>query len=224
MKSLLGAVFAVAVFSTTTFAANTPADSQPGNANASVSETATRVTVRGSEVREFDLAKLQARARVAYVSSGPRTLSGRMIDNDLQTVFRFSESDKSPTVIVELAQSAKLHRVSTVFKAEDARVDVYLLSELPKDVADLQFAKPDASIVELPDEHGMVTVDFQVSSARYVALRWNRNRWREPFAVAEISAFSNDSTDSNFDDSARLADNSKTIAALEPPLVPVVSP
>lgn len=185
--------------------------------------TATRVTVRGTELKEFDWAKLQARARVAYVSSGPRTLSGRMIDNDLQTVFRFSESDKSPTVIVELAQTAKLHRVSAAFTAEDARVDVFLLSELPKDVADLRFAKPDASIVELPDEHGMVKVDFQVSSARYVAFRWNRNRWREPFAVAEISAFSNDPSDSTAGDDVRLADTLKTFAAVVPPQVPVIS-
>src|SRR4029077_1858554 len=114
--------------------------------------TTERVMVRGADVREFDWAKLQARARIAYTSSGPKTLSARMIDNDLQTVFRFSESDKSPTVIVELAKSTQLHRVSAVFRAEDARLDVFLLNELPKDIADLQFAKPDASAVSLPDE------------------------------------------------------------------------
>jgi hypothetical protein len=180
--------------------------------------------VRGTEVREFDWAKLQARARIAYTSSGPKTLSPRMIDNDLQTVFRFSESDKSPTVIVELAKSAQLHRVSAVFKAEDAKVEVFLFNELPKDIADLQFTKPDASVVELPDQHGMVTVDFSVSSARYVALRWSRNKWREPFEVAEISAFSNDPTDLISDQDARLADNAKTFAVLEPPPIPFVSP
>src|ERR1700732_3943047 len=70
--------------------------------------TAARVTVRGTEVREFDWAKSQARARIVYTSSGPRTLSPRMIDNDLQTLFRFSESDQSPTVIIELAKSTDL--------------------------------------------------------------------------------------------------------------------
>src|ERR1700693_4248846 len=121
--------------------------------------TTARITVRGTEVREFDWAKLDARARIAYVSSGPKTFAGRMIDNDLQTVFRFSESDKSPTVIVELAKSTQLHRVSAVFRAEDARLDVFLLNELPKNIADLQFAKPDASAVSLPDERGTVTAN-----------------------------------------------------------------
>lgn len=142
----------------------------------------------------------------------------------LQTAFRFSESDPSPTVIVEFAQSAKLHRVGTVVKAEDVKVDVYLLRELPKDVADLRFVKPDMSAIDLPDSRGMVTVDFAVTSARYVALRWTRNKSQEPFAVAEISAFSNDPADLNFGDDVRLADNVKRFAAPEPPPVPFASP
>src|SRR5436305_15113798 len=93
--------------------------------------TAATVTVHGSEVREFDWAKLQARARIAYTSSGPKILRSRMIDDDLQTEFRFSESDNAPLVILELSQSAQLHRVSTVFKAEDTRVDVILMNKLP---------------------------------------------------------------------------------------------
>ena len=147
-----------------------------------------------------------------------------MIDNDLQTVFQFSKSDRSPTVIVELARSAQLHRVSTVFKAEDAKLDIFLLDELPKDGADLRFAKPYASVVDLLDEHGTVSVDFSVGSARYVALRWSRNKSREPLQVVEISAFSNDPTDS-IDAGAYLAANTgPNFTATEPPLVPVVSP
>lgn len=186
--------------------------------------TTARVTVRGSEVREFDWAKVQARARIAFVSSGPRTQSARMIDSDLQSVFRFSESDESPTVIVELARSTELHRVSTVFKAEDTELNVYLLNKLPKDPSDLRFAEPDASVVDLPDERGMATVNVSVSSARYVVLRWKRKKSQEPFAVAEISAYSNAPADLNFGDNVGLADNTKTFTTLEPPLVPVVSP
>jgi hypothetical protein len=186
--------------------------------------TTARVTVRGSEVREFDWAKSRARARIAYTSSGPRTLRGRMIDNDLQTSFRFSESDQSPTVIVELAKSTELHRVSAVFKAEDAELGVYLLNELPKDPSDLGFAKPSASAVSLPDEHGMATVNVSVSSARYVVLRWKRKRSDDPFTVAEISAFSNAPADLTSDGDPHLADNTNSFAAPEPPLIPVVSP
>jgi hypothetical protein len=198
----------------------------PTALSAPATDTATtaRVTVRGTEIREFDWAKSRARAHVAYTSSGPRTLSGRMIDNDLQTVFRFSESDKTPTVIVELAQSARLHRVSTAFKAEDAQLDVYLLNELPKDPGDLRVAKPDASVNDRPDDNGMVNVNFSVSSARYVVLRWKRNRWQEPFEVAEISAFSNDPADFIFDQAPQLADNMSAAVLPAPPPVPVVSP
>ncbi len=186
--------------------------------------TVSRVTVRGNEVREFDWAKSHARARIVYVSSGPKTLGDRLIDNDLQTVFRFSESDPAPTVVVELGSSTKLHRVSAVFKAEDARVDVLLLNELPKDPADLRFAKPDASGVTLPDERGTITVDFSVSSARYVALRWKRNRRDEPFTVAEISAFSNDPTNLITTEDTALTENAKSLAIAEPPPVGIVSP
>jgi len=185
--------------------------------------TAARVTVRSSEVREFDWAKFQARARIAFTSSGPKILSGRMIDDDLQTLFRFSESDPSPTVIVELAKSTELHRISTVFKAEDAELGVYFLNELPKDLSDLQFAKPDASVVPLPDERGMATVNVSVSSTRYVVLRWKRKKSDDPFSIAEISAFSNARTDLISDTDPHLADNAKSFVTPEPPQVGVVS-
>ncbi len=185
--------------------------------------TTARVTVRGSEVREFDWAKSRARARIAYTSSGPRTLSGRMIDNDLQTSFQFSESDQSPTVIVELARSTELHRISAVFKAEDAELGVYLLNELPKDPSDLGPAQPTASAVSLPDEHGMATVNVSVSSARYVVLRWKRKRSDDPFTVAEISAFSNATADLVSDEGPYLADNN-SLTASGPPPVAVISP
>jgi len=182
-----------------------------------------RVTVRGTEVREFDWAKLQARAHVAYISSGPRTLTGRMIDNDLTTTFRFSESDVSPTVIVELAQSVQLHRVRTVFKGENARLDIFLLNELPKNENDLRLAKPFASSVDLPKNQGMVTVDFSAGSARYVALRWTGNKSREPFQIAEISAFSNEPADWIDSDPYLAANSGPNFFPSGPPPIPVIS-
>jgi hypothetical protein len=147
-----------------------------------------------------------------------------MIDNDMQTVFRFSESDKSPTVIVELAQNANLHRVTTAFKAEDAKLDVYLLNELPKDASDLRSAKPVASIVDSPNNNGVMTTEFSVSNARYVALRWTRTRWQDPFEVAEISALSNDPADLIVGEDMKLADNTVPNFVPQPPTIPVVSP
>ena len=146
-----------------------------------------------------------------------------MIDDDLQTLFRFSESDPSPTVIVELAKSTELHRVSTVFKAEDAELGVYLRNELPKDMSDLRFAKPDASVVTLPDERGMATVNVSVSSARYVVLRWKRKKSDDPFTVAEISAISNARTELIWDADPHLAENANSLVTQQPPTVGVVS-
>jgi len=185
--------------------------------------TMMRVTVRGSEPHEFDWAKSHARARVVYTSSGPKILSDRLIDNDLQTVFRFSESDPSPTAVVELASSARVHRVSAVFKAEDLTVDVLLLNEMPKNPADLRFANADKSVVSLPDEQGTITIDVSVSSARYVALRWHRNKRDDSFTVAEISAFSNDATTLVSADDVSLAEHANAFVIAEPPLVGIIS-
>jgi hypothetical protein len=190
-----------------------------------VAKTAPTVTVRSNELREFDWAKLQAHARIAFVSSGPRTFAGRMIDNDLRTTFRFSAADSSPIVIVELAQTAELHRVTAVFSAENARVDIYLLNQLPKSPRDLQFATPTATFVDPPQDRGFATANFAVNSARFVALRWTRNEPRNPFEVAEISAFSNEPADFGFDQAVHLASKaSSNLLTTEPPPVGVVSP
>ena len=201
------------------FAANEAVPANDTTADPSQAFTAQRVTVRSTETRDFDWAKLQARASVAYVSSGFKASADKMIDNDLQTSFAFSRSDETPMAIVALAQSARLHRVTAVFKAEDSRVEILLLNELPKDAADLRSAAADASIVARPDERGVMVVDFSVSSARYVALRWKGTKSQEPLTVAEIGAFSNDPVEPGFDQDVRLATNDT-----QPPLVPLLSP
>jgi len=227
MRLLLPRLHCLIVLSASAFVTQN-ASSNPETTDATT--IATRVTVRGTEVHEFDWAKSQARARIAYTSSGPRTSSERMIDNDLQTSFQFSESDQSPTVVIELVKSTELHRVGAVFKAEDAELGVYLLSELPTNLSDLRFAKPDASVVSLPDKHGMATVNVSVSSARYVVLRWKRKRSDDAFTVAEISAFSNAPADWFSAQDVHLAENTASNFNHEPsiipttPSVPVVSP
>ena len=126
-------------------------------------------------------------------------------------------------VIVQLSKTAQLHKVSTVFKAEDVQLDVIMLDKLPKDLNDLQFAKADVSRVDLPDERGLITADFAVNSARYVVFRWKRNKSQDPFTVAEISAFSNEPSDWTSDADVHLADNSKTFITTAPPTVGVIS-
>ena len=148
------------------------------------------VTVQATAPPEYDWAKLGAGGRVVYISSGMRALADRMVDNDLGTMFRFPASDLRPTVIVELAQAQLVHRVSAVFKTEDARLDVFLLNALPKDQADLRSEKGLAATVD-PSQWGWFGArDFAPSSAHYVMFRWTRKNSNGPFEVAEISAVS----------------------------------
>lgn len=142
-----------------------------------------------SDTQEFDWAKVQVRARVAFVNSGPRMVAVRMIDNDTQTVFRFPGSNPHPTVIVELAEPRLLHRVSTLFQTGKAHLDMYLLTELPKNPEDLRSIQPLAT-TENPAEPGKVSADFPPTGVRYIALRWTRDPSQDAFEVAEIRAFS----------------------------------
>ena len=139
----------------------------------------------------FDLAKLQAGARVVYVSSGTKAFALRAIDGDPRTTFRFSSADLRPTVIIELAQNQPLYRVSVVYESGEGHVDIYLLAELAKDPSDLRNAKPLTSIVDLAND-GEAAVNFEPSNARYVALRWTRHdkSGNRRLDIAEISAFS----------------------------------
>jgi hypothetical protein len=204
------------------------ANAEPSQSSGSQSDTVTgpRVTVRATtEPADYDWAKLQTGARVAYVSSGSRLLTGRMIDNDLHSVFKFSASDSAPTVIVELAQTERLHRIAAVFKAGNAKVDFYLLDQLPKNPRDLQSMKPFATVTDAPGATGETSVDFAPNNARYVALRWVRNDPNEPIEVAEISAFSSDPTDPEFADALHLADNvNSNTGPINPPPIPILSP
>lgn len=146
---------------------------------------------RPSEKGDFDLAKLEALGRVVYVSSGAIALSGRTIDNDTRTVFRFSGSDLHPTLIVELAQSEPLHRVSAVFDGEgNTKLDAYLLSGLPTRPGDLTHATPLACLVDRAHVPAAAAAEFAPNTARYVAFRWTREKsTRNPFVVAEVGAF-----------------------------------
>lgn len=138
----------------------------------------------------FNFANVYAKARVVYVSSGTPIAATRMIDDDIATSFRFAPTDLHPTAIIELARRERLHRVSTLFKMETGRLEVYLLDELKADPADLSGAKLAASMVERTRD-GKGAVNFDADGARYVALRWTPEQTgREtPFEVAEIKAF-----------------------------------
>jgi len=165
------------------------ADQHDPNLQSSYLLASTRPRTRPEDTLNFNFANLYARAHVVQVSSGSFPLASRMIDDDVVTAFSFSPSDPNPTAIVELDESKQLHRVSAVYQMEGARLDVYLLNDLTQDGADLRNTKPVASVVDAVG--GKAAVDFEPRGARYVALRWTRQKAKNgPFEVAEVAAFS----------------------------------
>jgi hypothetical protein len=152
--------------------------------------TNSAATRRLEDMLNFNFANLYARARIVFVSSGLAEYAKRMIDDDVITSFQFAPADPHPTVIVELADRERLHRVSAVYKMEKGRLDVFLLQDFGTNPGDLSGATPVASVTDT-DGGGKAAVDFDPSGARYVALRWTPADPKTPhaFEVAEVSAF-----------------------------------
>ncbi len=181
------------------------------------------------EMLNFNFANLYAKARVVYVSSGAKTAARRMIDDDTTTAFDFAATDSHPTVIIELAERERLHRVSALYEMQSGEIEVFLLDELGSNPADLSGAKLAASMHE-QKSHGKAAVNFDPKGARYVALRWTPESLSgsRSFEVAEIKAFGDvplamlnlDVLPESF------ALNMSTAAAVPslPPEIPVLSP
>jgi hypothetical protein len=193
--------------------------------------TNTAATRRLEDMLNFNFANLYARARIVFVSSGIKEHAKRMIDDDVITSFQFSATDPEPTVIVELADHERLHRVSAVYKMEKGRLDVFLLQELGSNPGDLTGATPVASVTDT-DGGGKAAVDFDPHGARYVALRWTPSNDKTPhgFEVAEVSAFGEMplSMLSTQEMPDIYADNSIGLMSpplvIQPPILPIVSP
>jgi hypothetical protein len=182
----------------------------------------------------FNFANLYARARVVYVSSGTMPAAQRMIDDDAYTSFQFSPTDAHPTAVVELMGRARLHRVSTVYKMQSGRIDIYLMDRMVTDESQLLNLTPIASITD--NGTGKAAVDFDPRGARYVALRWSPDSEQgraSGFEIAEVSAFGDVPLSIlNMDEAPQLyAANSKLpgppdtlFPPIDPPILPVVSP
>lgn len=195
----------------------------------------TTLTVRPNNTVEYDLAKLEARARIVNVSSGANAFTVRMIDNDRRTVFRFPGHDVHPTIIVELAGREPIHRVGAVFDPEqNVKLDVYLINELPKNLTSLDGAQPLSCPIDRahPNEAG---IDFAPTNARYVVYRWTRQgKTRSPFQVAEVSALSSAApeqippifaeSEMHFTGETNIDFSNKLGTLADPPSVGVVSP
>ncbi len=181
-------------------------------------ETLNRIVVDADDV---DLAKVQSGGKVVFVSSGPRPASFHAIDDDLRTVFQFSNSDSRPTLIVKFTDNKQIHRVSLVVGSESGKVDVYLLTEIPREPSDLDRMKPVTSIIDLAIAREG-SMDFAPQNARYVALRWAPSGSHlQPLALAEVSVFTKG--DSDFPQIAN------ALAASDPPInlvsgPPVITP
>jgi hypothetical protein len=193
--------------------------------------TNTVATRRLEDMLNFNFANLYARARVVFVSSGTEESSRRMIDDDVITAFQFAQSDPHPTVIVELADRERIHRVSAVYKMEKGRLDVFLLNDLGADPGDLSKFSPVASVADT-SANGKAAVDFDSHGAHYIALRWTPADGKAPhgFEVAEVCAFGEMplSMLSTQEMPDIYADNSIGLMSpplvVQPPVLPLVSP
>lgn len=157
------------------------------NRNSHIIKASNTVSSRRLEdMVNFNFANLYARAHVVYVSSGGIPSSSRMIDDDTMTSFRFADGDAHPTVIVELAENERVHRVSALYKMQSGKLDVYLMNDLGENAGNLSGLSPIATVVDAGS--GKASVNFNPQGARYVALRWTPKH-SDGFEVAEINAF-----------------------------------
>jgi hypothetical protein len=188
-------------------------------------------TRRLEDMLNFNFANVYARARIVFVSSGAEAYAERMIDDDVITAFQFAPTDPHPTVIVELAERERLHRISALYKMEAGRLDVFVLQELGTNPGDLSGRRPIASVTDATGG-GKAAVDFDPQGAQYVALRWTPAGKRSPkgFEVAEVSAFGDMplSMLSTSELPDVYADNSMGLMSpplvTQPPRLPLVSP
>jgi hypothetical protein len=191
----------------------------------------TAATRRLEDMLNFNFANLYANARIVYVSSGAEEFARRMIDDDAVTSFQFAPADPHPTVVVELAEHQRLHRISTLYKMQAGRLDVFLLHELGANPGDLSHLTPIASVTD-GTGGGKAAVDFDPHGARYVALRWTPSEKgpHKSFEVAEVSAFGDMplSLLSTSEMPDVYADNSMGLMSpplvTQPPVLPLVSP
>jgi hypothetical protein len=125
-------------------------------------------------------------------------------------------------MIIELADSQPLYRISVVPGSQGGQVDVYLLNKLPRNPGDLAAIKPTATIVDLVVARE-TAVEFAPQRARYVALRWTQNK---PLIsapeVAEVSAFTKGDPPHIAD--ALAATDPPIYLVLGPPVIPPISP
>jgi hypothetical protein len=191
----------------------------------------TAATRRLEDMLNFNFANLYAQARIVFVSSGAPDFAKRMIDDDVITSFQFAPADPHPTVIIELAEHQRLHRVSALYKMQAGRLDVFLLQELGVNPGDLSHAKPIATVSDV-SAGGKAAVNFDPQGARYVALRWTpaEPNSRQGFDVAELSAFgdmplsmlSTTEFPDFYADASMALERPPTLP--QPPIIPVVSP
>lgn len=190
----------------------------------------TMATRRLEDMLNFNFANLYAKGRVVFVSSGSLEAAQRMVDDDAITSFQFAPSDPHPTAIVELADTERLHRVSTLYKMQSGRLEIFLLKELSATPGDSKGLEPVASITDVTAD-GKAAADFSPQGARYVVFRWTPSEAQgdRAFEVAEISAFGNVplsmlNTNSLPDVYASNGDSDKKISfPVEPPLLVEVS-
>jgi len=124
-------------------------------------------TSRGTDRNAVKLnyASASADSRIAYVSSGEAPASIAMIDDDVETFYRFDEADEENVVIIDLQEQREVNRVSMLFASGPGEFNFYVLNRLPDDLQE--------------------TLDQQKETAQDdMAMIQNNGRW-EPLLLAQ---------------------------------------
>lgn len=148
-------------------------------------------STRDADRVNFNFANVYAHAQVRFVSSGGQQDSTKMIDDDPVSAYAFSPNDPSPTVVIELSDVQRLHRVTAIYDMRPGRLGVYALNHITGDAHDFDGLDPIASATDVTGE-GKASVEFHPQGARYIALRWTpdpTHKDSREFRVAEINAF-----------------------------------
>jgi hypothetical protein len=149
---------------------------------------------------KYNLADLHAKARTNFVSSGDDLkLAYNMIDGQPGTAYEFAANDAAPATIIDLGHSVPVKRISTFSAPSSATVTFYLLGALPGNntgnlESTLRIDPPMLAAFRMvgtgnDDGSGLVAVDFEETTGRYVMLVWTPSTRNANFSVAEVAVF-----------------------------------
>lgn len=153
-------------------------------------------TVSEDELININLLSAYTDSKVIYVSSGEGSPS-HLIDGNSSTTYRFANTDKDPTVVIDLGQEVPLSRISALYDKTNTNLQLFTTNQLPQNndwIGRSNLGKSDISsltpITSLSDPNGEGRLASNLSSTgRYLIYKFS-NPSSTNFGVQELAAFS----------------------------------